>query len=273
MMEIDSWLATATKTLAESGIKTARLDSLVLLETVLGKDRSWLLAHPADKISQTRLNTLSRFIAKRSTHYPLAYITNRAYFYNNQFFVNNSVLIPRPESETIIDVLKIIPPRDITTIIDVGTGSGALAITAKLLYPKVSVVAVDIDAKCLQVAKKNSLSLNADIKLFKSDLLGSLSTDLFKDSTLLINLPYVPDSLPINESAKLEPRLAIFGGASGLDLYSRLFDQITTLRSKPSYIITESLPAQHSNLQSIADSANYKCLATDDFVQLFSHLR
>jgi|SRR5665213_1702308 len=271
-MEIDSWIATATKTLADSGIETARLDSLILLETVTGKDRSWLLAHSTDKITQTRLNTLNRFIAKRSTHYPLAYITNRAYFYNNQFFVNNSVLVPRPESETIIDVLKTLSPRDRTTIIDVGAGSGALAITAKLLYPKASIVAVDIDEACLKVVKKNSLSLKADIKIFKSDLLESLPANLLKDSILLANLPYVPDSFAVNKSASLEPKLAIFGGASGLGLYSRLFDKIIELASKPSHIITESLPAQHSNLQSIAALAGYKNLTTDDFIQVFSRL-
>jgi len=271
-MEIDSWIVSATNSLAESGIKTARLDSLILLEFVLGKDRSWLLAHGKDGLNPAKLITLNRFVEQRRTNYPVAYITHRAYFYNNQFFVNNHVLVPRPESETIIDILKTLSPTGKDTIVDVGTGSGVLAVTAKLLFPETAVIAVDIDTKCLGVAKKNTVSLKADVKLFKSDLLKSLPTNLLKNSILLANLPYVPDSFAINESAALEPRLAIFGGETGLELYTRLFDQIIALKSKPSRIITESLPKQHVSLQSIATLAGYKLLATDDFIQVFSHL-
>jgi release factor glutamine methyltransferase len=269
-MKIDSWIVSATKVLAGSGIKTARLDSLILLEFVLGKDRSWLLAHGADNITPAKLSTLNRFITQRRTHYPLAYITHRVYFYNNQFFVNNHVLVPRPESETIIDLLKTLPPKDRTVLIDIGTGSGVLAITAKLLFPKTVVFATDIDTKCLQVAKKNGLSLKANVKFFKSDLLKSLPAKLLENSVLLANLPYVPDGFTINESASLEPRAAIFGGEEGLDLYTQLFDQIMALKGTPSHVITESLPEQHDGLQSIANFAGYKLLATDDFIQVFS---
>jgi release factor glutamine methyltransferase len=272
-MEIDNWIAYATKTLSDSDIETARLDSLILLEMVLGKDRSWLLAHSENNINQADLDSLNKFITKRSTHYPLAYITGRSHFYNNQFFVNEHVLVPRPESETIIDVLKTITPGDKAAIIDVGTGSGALAITAKLLFPKIDVIAVDIDKNALDVASKNAVYLKTNITFFESDLLESLPVSLIKDSILLANLPYVPGGFAINKSAKLEPKAAIFGGINGLDLYSKLFDQIKAPKSQPTYVITESLPQQHSNLESIASGAGYRCLETNDFIQLFSHLQ
>jgi release factor glutamine methyltransferase len=270
-MEIDSWIKSATETLAKAGVDTPRLDSIVLAENVLGKDRGWLLAHQKEKITKNDLILLNKFIARRSTHYPLAYITHKAHFYNNQFFVNDHILIPRPESETIIDTLKTLPLNDISTIIDIGTGSGALAISAKLLYPKSEVIAIDIDQDCLRVAKKNALTLKTDIKFLQGNLLQPLSNNLMNDYVLLSNLPYVPDSFPINSSAKLEPKLAIFGGINGLDLYSQLFAQIADLTSKPNHVITESFPNQHPILKSIAERAGYKCLATNDFIQLFSH--
>jgi len=273
VMKVDSWIAIATKTLADSNIETARLDSLILLEKVLGKDRGWLLAHSENKINQTDLDVLNKLLAKRSTHYPLAYITATAYFYDNQFFINSRVLVPRPESETIIDVLKTIMPTDKVTLVDVGTGSGSLAITAKLLFPEAQVVAVDVDEKSLEVAKKNSHDHKTNITFLKSDLLKSLPPNLLKDSILLANLPYVPDSFLLNQAAKLEPKLAIFGGENGLDLYRRMFDQIKALKSKPSYVISESLPDQHASLESIAANTGYKCLVTNDFIQLFSRLQ
>ena len=272
-MEIDNWITSATKTLAKAGIETARLDSLVLAENVLDKDRSWLLAHKTDKITKSDLILLDTLIAKRSIHYPLAYITHQAHFYNNRFFVNDHVLVPRPESEAIIDALKTLSLSEVSTIIDIGTGSGALAITAKLLYPQSRVIALDVDQKCLKVAKKNATSLKTDITFLQSDLLQSLPADLINNSVLLANLPYVPDNFPINDSAKLEPKLAIFGGISGLDLYSQLFTQITNLNSRPNYVITESFPDQHAMLESIAQLAGYACLETNDFIQLFSRRR
>jgi release factor glutamine methyltransferase len=269
-MEIESWIIFATETLAKAGSETARLDSLVLIEDVLGKDRSWLLAHPTDSISKKDLNMLNKFIVQRSNHYPVAYITHKAYFYNNQFYVDNHVLVPRPESEAIIDVLKTLPSSNLATIIDIGTGSGVIAITAKLLYPKSTVFALDIDTQCLKVARKNALSTKTDITFLQSDLLESLPANLAYSSIVLANLPYVPDGFAVNRSARLEPKLAIFGGSKGLDVYSRLFQQIVALTTKPAHVITESFPVQHPQLQSIAWQAGYSCQATNDFIQLFS---
>lgn len=271
-MKIDDWLRSATQTLSKAGIQTARLDSLVLLESVLTQDRSWIIANPQEEISKSKLNKLDKLISQRSSHIPIAYITHKAYFYNNAFYIDDQVLIPRSESEKIIDILKTLPKTHLSTIIDIGTGSGILAITAKLLCPTSRVVALDIDPECLKIAKKNSLSMNADIMLLKSDLLESLPTNLANNSIFLVNLPYVADSFNINAEARFEPKTAIFGGSKGLDLYSRLFNQIITLKAKPSYVITESFPDQQLDIQSMAARAGYQCLAVDDFIQLFSRL-
>jgi len=270
-MQVDKWIASATRTLADAGIKTARLDTLVLTETVISKDRSWLLAHPTDEIEESDIYQLNKLIIRRASHYPLAYITNHAYFYNNMFYVDEHVLIPRPESEAIIDALKTLSPNNKLVIIDVGTGSGALAITAKLLFPASHVIALDINPECLKIAKKNSISLHADVEFLQSDLLESLPTILEANSVVIANLPYVPTDFPINQSADFEPRVAIFSGKDGLDLYVRLFKEVSSLALKPGYIITESLSTQHRPLQSIARGAGYELQDTNDYVQLFSH--
>ncbi len=270
-MTSEIWLRSATNTLTRAGIKTARLDSLVTLEYILGRDRSWILAHPEVEISKADSDALNKVVIQRSSHYPLAYITHKAYFYNTQFFVNDHVLIPRPESEAIIEVLQTLPKADMNTIIDVGTGSGNLAITAKHIFPTSNVIALDIDTECLKVARHNAQSLKADIVFIHSDLLGSLPVAQLDDSILLANLPYVPDNLTINDSAKSEPEVAIFGGNTGLEIYALLFRQIGDSTSRPEYIITESLPIQHAELSSIAEQTGYRCIAINDFVQLFSH--
>lgn len=266
-MTIDRWLTTTTKRLASAGIGTARLDCLVLLGDVLEKQRSWLLAHPESIISEQPLRVLTEMVSRRQQHEPLAYIRQKTEFYGREFIINSTVLEPRPESETMIELLKKQPlPQQ---IIDVGTGSGALAITAKLELPDCNVIAIDIDPRCLVVARDNAKKHRVKINFLKGDLLSPLVSSQFSfcDSILLANLPYVPDSYQINEAAAMEPHHAIFGGEDGLDLYRNLFAQISTSKTKPTHIITESLPFQHTTLAAIA--RDYLTVETVDLIQIF----
>ena len=160
------WLKEASSRLKQSGINTSRLDALVLLEDVFGKERSWLLANPETELTDSQLSRLDGFIERRLCHEPLAYIRHKSEFYGRDFFVDSRVLEPRPESETIIDVLKELPGLSQLVIIDVGTGSGALAITAKLELPNTEVIATDIDKNCLAVARQNAQNHNAKILFF-----------------------------------------------------------------------------------------------------------
>ncbi len=183
--------------------------------------------------------------------------------------MSKDVLEPRPESETMIELLKKLPLPKKPLIADIGTGSGALAITAKLEIPGAEVIATDIDIKCLAVAKNNTQRLGAEVKFFKGDLLEPIFK--FKPSALLCNLPYVPDNYHLNSAAMNEPKIAIFGGPDGLDLYRRLFDQIDYLETKPTYILTESLPPQHKKLAKVAKKHSYKLAQTTDFIQVFKN--
>lgn len=266
---IQHFLVAATKQLEASGITTARLDCLVLLEDILNTNRTRILAHPERELSPEQQKTLNSWIKRRSTHEPLAYIRNKTEFYGREYYVDPHVLEPRPESEAMIDLLKSLPMTPNTIIADIGTGSGALAISAKLECPNAAILAVDIDNECLKVARKNAKLLNASIKFLRGDLLAPLTRLVLHEAILLCNLPYVPDSFQINPAAMREPRLAIFGGEDGLDLYRRLFKQIHDAKSKLEVVLTEALPPQHPALTAIADSAGYRLEATNDFIQLF----
>ncbi len=280
-MHLDAWLAEATAQLSDAGVATARLDCLVLVEDLVHVDRALLLAHPERELTAEQLSVLDDWVARRATHEPLAYIRGRAEFYGRLFTVDKNVLIPRPESETIIDTLKNqlkTASHERPTIVDVGTGSGALAVTAALEIQNgqdARVIGIDIDPACLQVAVVNAMTLGADVQWLHGNLLEPLSgIELPPNTILLCNLPYVPDNYPINQAAEHEPRLALFAGTDGLDLYRTLFQQLTGGTKQlqyfqPEYIIAESLPEQHSTLESIARHASYHTLGTDDFIQLF----
>lgn len=267
-MRLEQWLAASQSRLEKSGIATARLDTLVLLEDCLSKDRAQLLAHTELKLTASQLKTLNTQIAQRSHHVPLSYIRHRTEFYGREFYVDERVLEPRPESETMIELLKSLPEP--ATVIDVGTGSGALIITAALEISGSAFVAVDIDQNCLDVAVQNAQRHDATIDFYKGDLLAALPSGATPEPTaLLCNLPYVPDDFHINTAATHEPKIALFGGLDGLDLYRQLFDQTNGLVTKPSYILTESLPPQHKTLTGIALAHGYRQKVEDDFIQLF----
>lgn len=268
-MTVASYLRQKTAELTGAGIASARLDMLILLEDATGKDRSWLLAHPEHELDDTAIGLLDAKIGRRATHIPLAYIRQRTEFYGRTFYVDEHVLEPRPESETMISLLKDLALPAGATIIDVGTGSGALAITAALEIPNLTVLGTDIDPACLAVAKQNNERLGADVEFVETDLLGSKTGPLPAADVILANLPYVPDGWQINQAAMSEPRLAIFGGPDGMDLFRRMFAQIGRMKHKPAYILTESLPPHHGSLAQIAGGQAYVQHEEQDFIQLF----
>lgn len=270
-MKINEWLADATKKLETAGIGTARLDCLVLLADCLSKDKAFVLANQEIELSPAQLKMLDKQLARREMHYPLAYVRGKTEFYGREFVINHHVLEPRPESETMIDLLKEIFEQRAESreqiIIDVGTGSGALAITAKLELPQAEVIATDIDKNCLKVAGQNAQKYDVDITFLHGNLLAPFSALSSLPSALLCNLPYVPDSYTLNEAAMNEPKIAIFGGEDGLDMYRRLFASLTHLM--PQFILTESLPFQHAELAKIAATQGYALKETRDFIQVF----
>lgn len=266
-MNIQTWLKQTQQLLEKASITTARLDALVLLEDTLNKNRTHLLAHPELVMTDEQIKVLNSQIKQRAQHLPLAYIRGKTEFYGRDFIITSAVLEPRPESETIIELLKTLPlSSQNPKIADVGTGSGALGITAALELPATTVDLIEIDDSAIEVAKMNIVLHTTKLSVIKSDLLASTSQPY---DVLLCNLPYVPDNFTINPAAMNEPKIAIFGGQDGLDLYRRLFAQLQYFDWKPSYILTEALPPQHTKLAQVAREADFKLQVVDDFIQLF----
>jgi release factor glutamine methyltransferase len=265
-MKIKDWLEKSTDKLDKAGIGSARLDCLILLEDALSKDRSWILANQDKDISKTKLKTLSVKLKKRINHLPLAYVRGHSEFYGRKFLVNRHVLEPRPESETMIELLLKLPLAKKPAIADVGTGSGNLGITAALELHDPNVDLFDIDASALAVARHNQVMHELHLHTRKSNL---LSRPLRPYDAILANLPYVPEHYKINQAAAMEPRIAIFGGQDGLDVYRKLFAQLEHFTWKPKFVLTEALPPQHKNLEEIAAGHGFKLYKSQDLIQIF----
>jgi len=263
-----AWLSAATAKLEHSGIGTARLDSLVLLADELKRDKAWILAHPETELTGAQAENLAKKLVRRSGHEPLSYIRRRSEFYGREFSVTSAVLQPRPESETMIDMLGQLSLPKNPVFVDVGTGCGALAITAKLELPKSQVIAIDIDPLCLKIARQNARKHRVEIKFQQGNLLDLVLSAPHID-VILANLPYIPDGWQISEAAGREPRLAIFGGGDGLLLYRAIFKQLSEISTPPRFVLTESMPPQHKKLRAIAQKSDYLAKDEQDFIQLF----
>lgn len=265
-MKIGEWLTHSTAQLAPTSA-TARLDAELILADALHQERAWILAHPEHLLDESMLNKARRHLERRVNHEPIAYIRQKTEFYGREFKVNKHTLEPRPESETMIELFKALPLPDNALVGDIGCGSGALGVTAALERPTIRVHFIDIDPDTLGIARHNARKHNVKAQYYCGDLL-----EAWPDSydILLCNLPYVPDTHTINEAALFEPRIAIFGGPDGLDVYRKLFSQLASKRYGRPTVLTESLPFQHQALASIAAEHGYTLQTADDFIQVFS---
>jgi release factor glutamine methyltransferase len=285
-MTITEWIKKSVAILEKESLTTALLDVEVLVADELGKDRSWVLANPDYELNSSALKKLNTKVKRRTAHEPIAYIRGKQEFYRREFYVSPDTLTPRPETETMIEMLlHAVNSKQLTVdsslqIIDIGTGSGCIIITAALeltatsnLSPTTSYLGLDISEKALKIAKKNAKNLGADVKFQKYDLLtDTLPLEPANCNLITANLPYVPADFKINLAASHEPKIAIYGGKDGLDLYRKLFLQISKIRDPRSKILsvfTESLPSQHNELENIAKKAGYKLKSTQDLIQLF----
>jgi len=264
-MTINDWLTTRSKLLLSRGIESARLDCVLMLEKALRTDRAQLYTRLDEDVPKLEASVLEVLFAKRYRHEPMAYILGSAEFYGRRFVVNEHVLVPRPESEAIIELAQ--QQSSVEAVIDIGTGSGALAITLALEHITDDVIGIDIDPQCLAVARENAKQLGANVTFIQSDLLHELNIAGTEQRTgFVANLPYVPDDYPINDAARHEPALALFSGADGLEHYRKLFVQLPSVAA---WIITEALESQHSQLKKIAEQAGYSLLGHDGLAQVF----
>jgi release factor glutamine methyltransferase len=268
-MNVADCMSEGSARLSKAGIETARLDMLVLLEDTLGIDRAQLLAYPDHMLNKNQTERLEAMLTRRVTHEPIAYIRGKAAFFGRNFFVDERVLVPRPESETIIELLKYLPLPASAKILDVGAGSGCLGITAALELPKNSVTLSDISDDALQVAKQNANTLDVkNVTFLKANFAEACLKEHF--DVVLANLPYVPEHFAINKAATFEPELALFAGADGLEAYKAFWQQLAESEQKPNYVLTESLPFQYHGIATLARKAGYALEQREDLIQVFA---
>lgn len=260
-MTIAEWLKNTTNELADAMLPSPRLDAEIILAHTLRRPRTYLQAHNDDTISSRTEDIANARIDLRLDRVPIAYIIGHKEFYGRQFNVNPSVLIPRPESEQLISILKqllpataALPGAPARHMVDIGTGSGCLGITTKLEFPELNVSLTDISRYALLVAEKNAKSLGAEVELFRSDL---LNTYPYSPSIVLANLPYVDRSWDfLSPELASEPSQALYAEDGGLAIIKRCIEQ-TAARSEPGMLLL--LEADTSQLDAIASYArSYK---------------
>lgn len=258
IMTISEWLNSASK-------QIDRLDAELILQQFLEvEDRSYLVAHGDENLPDT--SAINAQVARRADGKPLAYILGYREFYGRRFFVTPDVLIPRPETETIIDITKEIKPDK---ILDVGTGSGCIAITLALELPTAQIDAVDISDDALRIAQKNAAHHGVDITFHKSDLLSSYKPE---PGTLIIaNLPYVDANWNWLDHKTLdyEPELALYAGQGGLALIYKLIDQIPQGCS----LMLEADPSQHKEITEYAAMHNLTLKKQQGYILLFETIK
>lgn len=226
---------------------SARLEAEILLAFVLKKSRVFLLTNPQQKISQTKIKNYQNLIKKRTKNWPIAYLIGQQEFYGLNFKVTPDTLIPRPESEMIVDIINEETQRKQgTNIIDVGTGSGCLIISlAKQLGTNFNYYGLDISKPALKIANKNAKNNQVNIIFKESNLLNKLPKQT-GTSFLAANLPYLTkEQIKREKSIKYEPKTALYGGLDGFDYYRSLFEQINTRADlKNFFLIIEIDPTQ-----------------------------
>ncbi len=215
------------------------LDAHVLLGAVLGVDRAALIAHPERLLSEEQARTFADYVARCAAGEPVAYLLGRRAFYDRDFYVTPEVLIPRPETELLLEQALTLSDRKLTAA-DVGTGSGALAVTLAALRPNISVHAVDASAAALRVARINAERYDAPVTFHQGDLLTPLIEAGIKLDLIMANLPYIPTGdLPDLAVSRYEPLSALDGGADELDLIRRLIAQIPAAINPGALILLE----------------------------------
>ena len=229
-------LLIAKQKLMNHGIKSWNLDSELIVSHVLNLSRLELITKDEDFVTKEQQNLIDELISRRISGEPLAYLLNKKEFYGRDFYVDNSVLIPRIETESIIFNL----PQDNRPkkILDIGTGSGCIAITIKLEKPNYHVDALDISEDALKTAELNAKKLNANVYFFHSNLLSNVKD---KYDLIIANLPYVDDSWNIDLNAlSYEPSSALFAKREGLDLIYKLLDEVDKIANQNALLYLES---------------------------------
>ena len=241
-MNINFALNEGTKILDSNLIPNARLDSEILMAKTINKDRKYLLINSNKKLNNSDLTNFKKLILKRSKGQPLAYLTQKKFFYNSEFIVTKDILIPRPDTELIVEtILKLTKLRNKLNILDIGVGSGCILLSILKERKNFQGTGIDISKKCINISKLNAIYLNviSRLKLYKSNV---DKFDLGKYDLIVSNPPYIKNykiKYLDKDVAKFEPRLALDGGLDGLSEIRKVIKKSSELIKKKGKFILE----------------------------------
>jgi release factor glutamine methyltransferase len=236
-------LNSAAALLGDAGITTARMDAQTLLMHAIGCDRAFLLANPEHEISAQQFAHWTSYIQRRARSEPIQYITGLAEFYGLPLQVDRSVLIPRPETEHLVEALLArIATTEAVNIVDVGTGSGAIAIAVAKQLPHARLTALDLSQPALEIAQANAVrnGVAGRVEFRCSDLLSEVLGEKF--DAIVSNPPYVPsvdrESLE-KQVREYEPAMALFAGTTGFEIYEHLIVQAAAVLKPGGWLLME----------------------------------
>jgi len=269
-------LARATRRLEQAGVERPDSESELLLAAALGVDRARLLtgSFAFDDCSIARFD---RFIARRASREPVAYIIGHKEFYSLEFEVTRDVLIPRPETELLVaTTLEVLREKPRASVLDIGTGSGAIAIAIALGAPGAWVMATDISAAALAVARRNAdrLGCAGRIEFAAGDGFAALTCSHPKFDLIVSNPPYIPADEVARlqpEVARFEPGLALSGGKDGLEFYRRIAREVGSHLSGGGEVIVEVGAGQAGQVANLLGESG--CRAQEVLRDLDGHER
>ena len=259
-MNLQSALFEANKILAKNNIQSSKLDSEILLSKVLNKDREFIILNLDMSLDYANYKKFKNLISQRLTRKPIAYLVGKKDFWKYEFYIFDGTLIPRPETELIIEeVLRIFKYKDKINILEIGIGSGCILLSILKEKENFKGVGIDISKKCVELSKINALKLDIynRVKFFKTDV-----DNFFYDKYDLIisNPPYIKNHdlkyLEI-DVAKFEPRLALDGGIDGLSKIIKFVDKSSHLLKKGGKLILEINFNQGNKVKKILEKKGF----------------
>jgi release factor glutamine methyltransferase len=254
--------------LGESALKDgphperARRDAELLLMHLLKRSRAWLIAHNDELLADELSVSYTELLERRRKGEPIQYITGETEFYGLPFLVTPDVLIPRPETEHLVEKViemasNFVAPR----IVDVGTGSGAIAVALAHKLPQASITATDISSRALALAEENAKRNGVAVRFLLGDLLAPVEGERFE--IIVSNPPYVAmadrDSLDV-EVREYEPALALFAGEDGLEIYHRLIPAAFDALTPGGFVVLEIGYGQSTAIADLLTSAGFECV-------------
>ena len=259
-MNLQSALFEANKILAKNDIQSSKLDSEILLSKVLNKDRKFIILNLDKSLDYTNYKKFQNLISQRLTRKPIAYLVGKKDFWKYEFYIFDGTLIPRPETELIIEeALRIFRYKDKINVLEIGIGSGCILLSILKEKKYFKGVGIDISKKCIELSKINALKLDIHnrVKFFKTDV-----DNFFYDKYDLIisNPPYIKNHdlkyLEI-DVAKFEPRLALDGGIDGLSKIIKFVDKSSHLLKKGGKLILEINFNQGNKVKKILEKKGF----------------